>query len=147
MERREYIRIATDIASRLRLPNGDSYEGVTRELSFGGAYFDCHRPIQVPQEHLPLTEECELTLRLPLDQESVVTQIRCQLVHVENQKAGLRFTGIDSKAYARFRSFMLARSTNPEKFLWEIRLFPNPAFPRESAGFGFTAWFKELITR
>lgn len=115
------------------------------DLSFAGAYFECNEPIRIEPGNSFRGTDCVLQLTLQLDGNAMYADIRCQFVGADRRRARLRFTGADRDAYQHLRTFMLENASDPEKLAREVRLYPNPAFPREAKGPSFTEWVKCIL--
>ena len=145
MDRREYTRIVTKVVSTLRLPNGDVYEGVIKDLSFGGAYLDCEAPIKLGPDDLPQDQESVLELSLPDDDYTVLVPMRCRVVGVMSRRVGLCWTGADPEAYRAFREFMLKNAVDPEDLREEIIRYHKQGFLRETGRVSLTKRIMQIF--
>lgn len=147
MERREYTRIKTEIRSELHLCTGDVITGVTRDLSFGGAYLDCDEPIGFDREREIEDKDCRLFMQLNLNGDKREAKMVCHVVGSDKTRAGLRFIKADLDDYHLFRDFMLANTNDPEKLKEEIYRCPNKGFPAESQKPTLKEWLKRIFHR
>lgn len=142
-ERREYTRVRCTAESVLQLPDGATLQGVTRDLSLGGAHMDCaEAPAAAPPGGG--APACTLMLSIPGRDATLPVALRCDLVYLEGGRAGLRFTGAEAADFERFRDFLLALADDPQALEQEMRHYPNPVFARGPA---LPAWVRRLWRR
>jgi hypothetical protein len=146
MERREYTRIATEMPAELRLPTGECFDGCLRDMSFGGAYFDCEVPLLLGEDELGrAAKEAHLVFGFEESGKRVSVDLDCYLVGAEESRVGLCWSGAKGEAYALFRDFMLRSARDPEKLQQEICRYPKSGFPRERQSPGLMDWLRHHL--
>ncbi len=95
--RRNYERLLIHKFALLKLSNGETIEGRTRDLSVGGAFIECE-----PDMDLEEGTECSISLTLD-EEEELITEIYASISHSENGGLGLNFLKVNSTYYQFIR--------------------------------------------
>ncbi|MBU0943288.1 MAG: PilZ domain-containing protein [Proteobacteria bacterium] len=101
-DRRNYERHLIRKFALLKLANGDTFEGQTRDISMGGAFIECASDIGIAEG-----TECIIRLILKEGDEEVVTEIYGSICHSDAQGLGCTFLKINS-AYYQFMNELYA---------------------------------------
>lgn len=125
VDKRKQTRIPLEIKAELIMLDGSRHAGMTKNLSFGGAFVGFERQ---PEAYLDST----CTLILFLDEDASGNQIRytCRIVHHNIGGIGLQFRSIDIDSYDHFKSLMINNSPEPELLMEELN--KNPGLVRIS---------------
>lgn len=96
--RRDYERLLIRKFALLKLANGETIEGQTRDMSVGGAFIEFDSDIE-------LEEGTECTIRLMLDEESreMTTDIYSSITHSDDGGLGCTFLKINAIYYQFIR--------------------------------------------
>lgn len=79
---RQYERLLSQVVAQLRLPDGQLYQGMTRDMGFGGVFL----VTPLPPADLPRGIDCILALDL-FDRQ---VEMDCQIAHVTPEGIGLK---------------------------------------------------------
>lgn len=92
--RRNYERLLIQKYAILRLTNGESIEGKTRDMSVGGAFIECEY-----DNDLGEGTECTISLMLDEGNEAVLTEMYASISHSEEEGLGCIFLKVNSGYY------------------------------------------------
>jgi len=92
--RRDYERLLIRRFALLKLANGETIEGQTRDMSVGGAFIECEPDISLEEG-----EECTISLMLDEEDEELLAEIYGSISHSEEQGIGLNFLKVNSIFY------------------------------------------------
>ncbi|AGF76616.1 PilZ domain-containing protein [Desulfocapsa sulfexigens DSM 10523] len=93
--RRNYERLLIQKFAILKLANGETIQGQTRDLGMGGAFIEC-----APDIHLEEGTECTISLVLNDEEERMITEIYGCISHCDNSGGlGCNFLKINATYY------------------------------------------------
>jgi len=97
--RRDYERLLIQKFALLKLANGETIEGQTRDMSVGGAFIECEPDIYIE-------EGTECTIRLMLDDEDreLTTEIYGSITHLDDGGLGCNFLKVNAIYYQYIRA-------------------------------------------
>jgi len=119
-DKRKHTRLAIKIPAKLTFGNDCAVEGMTHNLSFGGAYIALRDSADAHSG-----DACQLSLVLQGGPDPIEIQLTCEVVHVIGTGLGIRFLGIDATHYQDFQFLMINNSDDPEKLLEELSHNPG----------------------
>jgi hypothetical protein len=120
-ESRKYTRLPLELAAEITLSNGKTYQGVTKNICFGGTFFEAP---DLPEPKL--WENCNLSVFLHEEVEKVSIDFNCEVIHVQPTGIGLKFNSINgTDAYNHLKNLMVMNSPEPDKLLKELELHPG----------------------
>ncbi|MBU1233236.1 MAG: PilZ domain-containing protein, partial [Proteobacteria bacterium] len=93
-DRRNYERHLIRKFALLKLTNGDTFKGQTRDMSMGGAFVECDSAISLAEG-----TECTIYLTLREGEEELVTEIYGSICRSDSQGLGFNFLKINSTYY------------------------------------------------
>jgi PilZ domain-containing protein len=96
--RRNYERHLIRKFALLKLANGETVEGETRDLSAGGAFIECSPDIDLAEG-----TKCAISLILDEEEEGLVTEIYGSITHCEDEGLGCNFLKVNSVYYQFLR--------------------------------------------
>jgi hypothetical protein len=108
IERRKNIRLSLRIKGRLILPGDLALKGQTRNISFGGTFFELE---QVPLVRVGDFVSLELLARI---------KFTCEIIHYNADGIGLRFDFILIRYYEHFKAMMLNNAPDRERIIKEL---------------------------
>jgi hypothetical protein len=85
-DKRKHTRLAIKIPAKLTFGNNCSVEGMTHNLSFGGAYIALRDSADAHSG-----DACQLCLVLQGGPDPIEIQLTCEVVHVIDTGLGIRF--------------------------------------------------------
>jgi len=107
-ERRKNIRLSLGLKGRLMLPGDLALKGQTRNLSFGGTFFELERvPLLKVGDFISL----ELLARI---------KFTCEIIHYNAAGIGLRFDFILIRYYELFKEMMLHNAPDRDQMIKEL---------------------------
>lgn len=107
-ERRKNIRRALAFKGRLILPGDLALKGHTRNISFGGAFFELERvPVLRVGDYITL----ELLARI---------KFTCEIIHFNAGGIGMRFDFILIRYYEHFKEMMLNNAPDRDRIMEEL---------------------------
>jgi hypothetical protein len=92
--RRDYERLLIRRFALLKLANGETIEGQTRDMSEGGAFIECE-----PDMDLEEGTECTISLALDEEDEELLAEIYGSISHSDDQGLGFNFLKVNSIYY------------------------------------------------
>lgn len=107
-ERRKHKRLALQLKGKLKCGNDLSFEGVTKNISFGGAFIKLDGVPEVKKDDyfsLVLLGRVEFT---------------CRVIHSNPEGIGLVFDFILIKYYEHFKDLMLSNTKDPGRLIKEL---------------------------
>jgi hypothetical protein len=107
-ERRKNIRRALAFKGRLLLPGDVALKGHTKNISFGGAFFELE---QVPVLRVGDFISLELLARI---------KFTCEIIHFNASGIGLRFDLILIRYYEHFKAMMLNNAPDRDRIIEEL---------------------------
>ncbi len=120
MEKRKHTRLQVKVSAELRCSDGSSFQGVTRNLSFSGAY------INLTEEHQPQSgDTCDLFLFIGENPEYITIKFKCDILRAEKEGVGLKYRYVEIDGYHHFEQLMINSSPEPHKLLEELRHSPG----------------------
>jgi hypothetical protein len=96
--RRDYERLLIRKFALLKLANGETIEGETRDMSMGGAFIECE-PDVYPEEGT----ECTISLMLDDEEEELMTELYGSITHNDTGGIGLNFLKVNATFYQFIR--------------------------------------------
>ncbi len=93
-DRRDYERLLIRKFAILKLANGATIEGETRDMSMGGIFIEC-------EPNIDLTDgtECSVSLALADGSENITTETYGTICHNSDGGVGLLFLKVNSTYY------------------------------------------------
>jgi len=125
VEKRKHQRLKIKLAAKIECENNYSIDGKTRNISFGGLFFEPDSTI-----HDRLKEGDECTVYLLLNNEdadnSIELMFQCNVVHCRKRGYGLQFLFIEGlEAYEHFEKMMVLNSEESESLMAELEKRPG----------------------
>lgn len=93
-DRRNYERHLIRKFALLKLANGEIFEGLTRDMSMGGAFIECESNIDLTRGM-----ECSIRLILKEGEEEMITEISGAICYSDSRGLGCTFLRINSTYY------------------------------------------------
>lgn len=93
-DRRNYERRLIRKFALLKLTNGETFEGHTRDMSMGGVFIECGANIDIA-----VGTECTISLILKEGEEELATEICASICYSDGQGLGCSFLKINSIYY------------------------------------------------
>ena len=107
-ERRKNLRLSLGFKGRLLLPGDLGLKGQTRNVSFGGTFFELERvPLLKIGDYISL----ELLARI---------KFTCEIIHYNADGIGLRFDLILIRYYEHFKEMMLTNAPDRDRIIKEL---------------------------
>lgn len=107
-ERRRNIRLSLGFKGRLLLPGDLALKGQTRNVSFGGTFFELEKvPLLKIGDYISL----ELLTRI---------KFTCEIIHYNADGIGLRFDLILIRYYEHFKEMMLINAPDRDQMIKEL---------------------------
>ncbi len=119
-ENRKHTRIDLEFDVELQIDNSSLYHGKTKNISFGGLYFYTSNAKDIASGSTGT-----LTLRRDSQTDQNVISFKCQVVHVEEAGAGVKFVSIDLNGYQEFKNLMVYNSEDGDKLQAELEKDPG----------------------
>lgn len=107
-ERRNHKRLTINFKSKLKYDGDLALNGVTRNISFGGAFIEIENVPQVFKDDyfsLVLLGKVEFT---------------CRVIHSSPDGIGFKFDFIMIKYYEHFKKLMLTNTKDPDRLIKEL---------------------------
>ena len=95
--RRNYERLLIHKFALLKLANGETITGRTRDISVDGAFIECESGIDLEEG-----TECSISLTLD-EEEELTTEIYASISRSENDGLGCKFLKVNSTYYQFIR--------------------------------------------
>lgn len=92
--RRNYERLLIQKYAILKLTNGESIEGKTRDMSVGGAFIECDHDSDLSEG-----TECTISLMLDEEDEELITELYASISHSDEAGLGCTFLKVNSVFY------------------------------------------------
>jgi c-di-GMP-binding flagellar brake protein YcgR len=121
-ERRKHTRVPLCFHAELSFADGEIYDGLTENISFGGAYIVCEGLADTLRR-----DSCTVTIISPSDDEPLRIPIKCRIVRAEQRGVGIRFISMDINDYHKFKKLMVYNSSEPDTLLAELEKDPGLA--------------------
>jgi hypothetical protein len=127
VEKRKHQRLAIKLKTRIDCENGFSIEGKTKNISFGGVFFEPDSD-SIISDRIKNNDVCTLTLLLNNDdaanQIPLIFQIR--VAHCRKRGYGMQFLFIEGlEAYEHFEKMMVLNSDASESLMAELEKHPG----------------------
>jgi len=125
VEKRKHQRLKIKLEAKIECENSYSVNGKTRNISFGGLFFE---PNSDTQDRLKEGEVCTLTLMLNNEHEdnSISLMFQCKVVHCRKRGYGMQFLFIEGlEAYEHFEKMMVLNSEESESLMAELEKRPG----------------------
>ncbi|MDD5759312.1 MAG: PilZ domain-containing protein [Desulfobulbaceae bacterium] len=107
-ERRKNSRLSLGLKGRLILPGDVALKGQTKNLSFGGTFFELDQvPLLTIGDYISL----ELLARI---------KFTCEIIHYNENGIGLRFDLILIRYYEHFKEMMLLHAPDRDQMIKEL---------------------------
>jgi len=121
MENRKNLRLPIEVASELLISDNALHHCKTKNISFGGICLISEKPLNVVPGN-----ECNVTL-LITENKRFNVKFKCVVVHtsVDKKEVGCKYINIRVENYQDFKSFMINRSTDPDRLLDELSKNPG----------------------
>lgn len=120
-EHRKYTRIPLELAAEITSSNGVVYKGGTKNISFGGTFFQMTYSTKLKEG-----ERCNFSIILKEEAERLSIDFNSEVIYVQRSGIGLRFISIDgADSYNHFKNLMAMNSQDPDKLLEELELHPG----------------------
>lgn len=119
IEKRKHTRLDIHLKAVVEFPAGITVNGVTGNISFGGAYV-------ISPDLAGLGNSGPCLLKLFLDATDVAEiEVDCQVVRQDRQGLGLKFMAIGIADYIHFEKLMVYNSPSPQKLMAELEETPG----------------------
>jgi c-di-GMP-binding flagellar brake protein YcgR len=125
VEKRKHQRLKIKLIARIECENKYSIEGKSRNISFGGIFFE---PDTIADDRIQKGDICMLTLMLNQDDQnnSIPLDFQCKVVHVRKRGYGMQFLSIEGlEAYDHFEKMMVLNSDASESLMAELEKRPG----------------------
>ena len=121
-EQRKHSRIPIELRTELTCPDGSIFHGITKNLSFGGAFVSCDESMAMPK-----LGDCALKLILGVgvEKESASIEIAAQVIRLSENSVGIMFLAISVDDYNHFKNLMIFNSSDPETLMSELEKHPG----------------------
>ena len=100
-ERRKNQRLDIQVVARLKLSSGVVYEGVTRNLSYSGAFVELNQTVQVPRG-----EYCVFALEVTIASKVEEIKLICKVTHVRPEGVAVQHKAVSEQEYNKFVLFL-----------------------------------------
>ncbi|MCK5227043.1 MAG: PilZ domain-containing protein [Desulfobulbaceae bacterium] len=126
-DKRKYCRLPLEINGSLAFEDGTAFQGMTKNISFGGLFF-------MPSELLRMEVDqlCEITLQLGRDLKSEKIVVSGRIVYQTVDGVGVEFQRIAIDSYVHLKRLLVFNSEDSDSLLKEIRA--NPGILPEDPG-------------
>jgi c-di-GMP-binding flagellar brake protein YcgR len=124
VEKRKHQRLKIKLAARIECENKYSIEGKTRNISFGGIFFEP----DTMTDRIQKDDICFLTLMLNQEDQnnSIPLIFQCKVVHIRKRGYGMQFLSIEGlEAYDHFEKMMVLNSDSSESLMAELEKRPG----------------------
>ncbi len=121
-DKRKHMRLALNLGVTIKLPNGNTITGRTKNISFGG--------VMILTDDLVSCESgtlCHVSLQINEETELLI-EFETRIMHAEEKSVGaqfLKFISMDIASYRHFKNLMVLNSPDPEKLLEELHQNPG----------------------
>jgi len=125
VEKRKHQRLKIKLDARIESENSSSIDGHTRNISFGGLFFE---PSLITNDRLKEGEVCTLTLMLNNEDKAnlIPLMFQCKVAHSRKHGYGMQFLYIEGlEAYEHFEKMMVLNSEESESLLAELEKSPG----------------------
>jgi len=125
VEKRKHQRLTIKLKARIDSERGFSIEGKTKNISFGGVFFETDSMIS---DRLNESEVCTLKLMLNTDDENnqIPLIFQTRVVHCRKHGYGMQFLYIEGlEAYEHFEKMMVLNSDASESLMAELEKQPG----------------------
>jgi len=123
VEKRKHIRLNIQLEANIQSENGNTYDGKTKNISFGGLFL-----LMSPAEDINEGDSCNVTLLLNNEDSghSIPLLFKCNVIHRREKGYGLQFICIDGlEAYSHFEKLMVFNSDDPDRLMAELDKHPG----------------------
>jgi len=127
--RRKHTRLALEVKAIITLTNDHCFEGLTKDMSFGGAFVNLDSS---SEGQIPVGEECELELQLGAAGKPLKVIIESRVVRAGNGGIGLEFCATTIEGYWHFKNLMVYNSPEAETLLTELETHPGLVIEKNS---------------
>ncbi len=114
-ERRKHTRLDLEFKAKLKFTNKTTWQGFTKDISFGGAFICCAKPDPALN-----SKECYLQLTLNPEHEGKIINFSCRQIRTTPTGAAVQFITTDIADYDFFEKVMIYNSPNPDKLADEL---------------------------
>jgi hypothetical protein len=120
-EHRKHTRIPLELTAEIKSSNGLVFKGGTKNISFGGAFFNLSDSKELKQG-----EHCNFSIILLEEAERLSIDFCSEVIYVQKTGLGLRFLSINGPdSYDHFKTLMTMNSPSPDVLLEELELHPG----------------------
>ncbi len=117
---RKHTRILLEIEAQIRFPDGKTFNGATKNISFGGCYFNCNELVGQRKKG-----SCLVELIPHADASGIAISIKSTILRLDGDGAGIKFHSIDIHDYHHFRNIMTYNSPDPNAIMDELEKNPG----------------------
>lgn len=120
-ERRKHTRLPLKMKAELIFEDGSTFEGQTRDISFGGAFLCCQTAMPSP------LKGSNGVLKIIFQNGTADNALEIECFHVRSGKKGIavQFKAIDIIAYNKFEKMMIYNAPDPEILSAELDKYPG----------------------
>jgi len=120
MDSRRHTRLPVQVAAKIILPNGKSFNGTTMDISFGGAF------VASPEaSSIGLGTKCLLQFLVFENNHPHEIRFISQSIHSDVMGVGFQFKVIEAENYQNFMSLMFENSSSETELLDELSRHPG----------------------
>jgi len=125
VEKRKHQRLKIKINARIEISDGQPIDGQTRNISFGGLFFETAETNNT--DRLKSGDVCTLTLMLNNDETNQIPLVfQCKIAHSRKRGYGMNFICIEGlEAYDHFEKMMVLNSSDSELLMEELEKNPG----------------------
>ena len=125
---RKHTRLSIQISAEIIMTDGTTFEGTTRNMSFGGAFVD----ISNTPEDVVLGAACELCLKLGASEQPLKVPVKSKVVRATTEGLGVEFVATTIEGYWHFKNLMVYNSPESDQLLQELESHPGLTIRNES---------------
>jgi len=120
IDNRKHQRLPIEIPVVIHLKDGADIKGITKNISFSGAYIQDDLMSQIAAD-----TNCTVTLILQDGTDPTMIKFKATIIHSNQEGIGVEFNAIFAEDYNEFVYLMVNNSPDPDGLLAEVSQHPG----------------------